>query len=191
MPSCPDWTAHDLVAHVAGMAEALAAGNYPGADQQGWIDGLVEERRSMPIDAVLAGWEAAEAGTSALIDGGAGLLFADLVVHEHDLRAALGEPGARGMPEVRAVVQLLLDTLHVKEAGLGPILVDSEGVTWTSHLGKPGVTFHVDPWEATRLLASRRTAEELHAAPHTGDVEPYTKVIDAHLPLPVTSLHER
>jgi uncharacterized protein (TIGR03083 family) len=190
VPACPEWTAHDVVAHVAGMASALTSGHFPGAAQQAWIDGLVDQRRSTPIAEVLAEWESCADATSAFVDGGAGMLFVDLVVHEHDLRAALGEPGGRGTPEVRAVIQPLLETLHVKDAGLGALLVDSDGVTWTSHLGKPGVTFHVDPWEAMRILASRRTVDELHATPHTGDVDAYVKVIDAHLPLPATSLHE-
>ena len=174
------------------MATALAAGDYPSGDTQAWIDRIVRERRDTPVEEMLAAWDASADGVSTLVDGGAGLLFADLVVHEHDLRAALGQPGSRGTAEVRAVVQPLLDVLApaIKEAGLGALLVDSGPVTWTSHFGKPGCTLHLDPWEATRALSSRRTHDELLAVPHTGDLEPYVKVIDGHLPLPTQSLHE-
>ncbi|MCU1380948.1 MAG: hypothetical protein JWN29_3931, partial [Acidimicrobiales bacterium] len=48
----------------------------------------------------------------------------------------------------------------------------------------------VDPWEAIRVLQSRRTADEIRALPLSGDVEPYLAVLADHSPLPVTSLGE-
>ena len=193
VPACPAWTAHDLVAHVSGMAEALAAGDYPSVDRQDWIDRIVAERRDVTIPDLLERWEACAPATTALVDAGAGLLFADLGVHEHDLRGALDQSGARGVSEVRAVVQLLLDILApaIKEAKLGSLMVDSGPITWTSHFARSGCTLHIDPWEATRVLGSRRTAEEILALPASGDVEPYLKLIDEHLPLPEASLGER
>jgi len=192
VPACPAWTVHDLVAHVSGLAEALAAGDLPGADTQTWIDGLVSARRDVTMPELLARWESCADATTAFVDGGASRLFADLVVHEHDLRGALGRPGARGVSEVRAVVQLLLDGLApaIKEAGLGALMIDSGPVRWTSHFARGGCTLHLDPWEATRVLASRRTAEEVLAVPASGDAEPYLKLLDEHQPLPATSLGE-
>jgi len=193
VPACPAWTAHDLLAHVSGMPEALTAGDFPGADRQDWIDGIVAARRAVATDELLTRWEACAAATSTFVDAGAALLFADLVVHEHDLRGALDRPGGRGVAEVRAVVQLLLDGLApaIKEAKLGALMIDSGPVRWTSHFARSGCTLHLDPWEATRVLASRRTADELLALPSTGDVEPYLKVLDEHQPLPERSLDER
>ena len=192
VPACPDWTVHDVVAHVSGMADALTSGSFPGEDRQGWIDGLVVERRDVALDDLLERWDGCADATTQFVDGGAGLLFADLVVHEHDLRGALDRPGARGVPEVRAVVQLLLDGLApaIKDAGLGALMIDSGPVRWTSHFARGGCTLHLDPWEATRVLASRRTAEEVLAIPSTGDVEPYLKLLDEHQPLPAASLGE-
>jgi hypothetical protein len=68
--------------------------------------------------------------------------------------------------------------------------VDSGDVQWASHVAKPGCTLHVDPWEATRLLMSRRTADEMRAVPASGAVEPYIELIAAHSPLPEASLGE-
>jgi hypothetical protein len=39
-------------------------------------------------------------------------------------------------------------------------------------------------------VGSRRTADELRGLPGEGDVEPFVAVLDAHLPLPLTSLRE-
>jgi len=193
VPACPAWTVHDLIAHTSGLAEALTSGSYPGPDRQAWIDGIVADRGDVPVDELLARWDACADATSQFVDGGAGQLFADLVIHEHDLRGALRRPGARGVPEVRAVVQLQLDGLApaIKEANLGALMIDSGPVRWTSHFARGGCTLHLDPWEAMRVLASRRTAEEVLAIPANGDVEPYLKLLDEHQPLPATSLGEQ
>ena len=193
VPACPAWRVRDLVAHMSGIPDALTAGDLPAGDLQVWLDGLLEARRGVAVDELLDRWGACADATSTLIDSGAGLLVIDLVTHEHDLRTALDQPGARGTAEVRAIVQPVLDLLapSMSDAGLGALLIDAGGVQWASHLAKPGCTLHVDPWEATRALNSRRTADELRALPATGDIEPYLAVIDGHLPLPVASLGEQ
>jgi uncharacterized protein (TIGR03083 family) len=190
VPACPAWDVHDLLSHMSGIPDELTNGNYPSGDTQAWLDAIVEARKDMPVAELLARWEATEGKVDELIDGGAGLMLADVVSHEHDLRGAVDRPGARGMPEVRAVVQLELELLGIKDAGLPALVVDSGEVQWASHVAKPGCTLHVDPWEAIRLLQSRRTADELRAAPVTGDIEPYLALIAAHSPLPERSLGE-
>jgi uncharacterized protein (TIGR03083 family) len=192
VPACPDWTVHQLVAHMAGIPEALTSGSFPAGDLQAWLDGLVEERQDVPVPELLERWEACAAGTSSVVDGGGSLMFIDVVSHEHDLRGAVGQGGARGTSEVRATVQLLLDLLApaITEAGLGALVVDSGEVRWASQFARPGCTLRVDPWEAIRVLQSRRTADEVRALPRSGDVEPYLLVLADHSPLPVTSLGE-
>lgn len=192
VPACPEWTVHDLVAHVVGIPEAIAAGNLPSGDQQAWLDSLVEERRDVPVPELLDRWEACAPAASAVVDGSGGLLLIDVVSHEHDLRGAVGQPGARGVPEVRAIVQLMLEQLApaITAAGLGALVVDSGEVRWASQFVRPGCTIRVDPWEATRVLQSRRTAEEIRALPTSGDVEPYLELLAAHSPLPATTLGE-
>jgi uncharacterized protein (TIGR03083 family) len=193
VPACPAWDVHDLLAHMSGIPDELSAGRYPSGDTQAWLDGIVEARKDVAADELLARWEATEGSIDTLIDGGAGQMLADVVSHEHDLRAAVGRPGARGAAEVRAVVQIELELLKagMEEAGLGALVVDSGEVQWASHFAKPACTLRVDPWEAIRLLQSRRTADEIRATPCSGDIEPYIEVMAAHSPLPESSLHER
>ena len=45
VPSCPEWTAHDLVAHCAGIPTALTAGAGPTGDIQAWLDALALDLR--------------------------------------------------------------------------------------------------------------------------------------------------
>ena len=190
VPACPEWDVHDLVAHMSGIPDELTNGNYPSGDTQAWLDAIVDSRKDASVGELLARWEATDGKVDELIDGGASLMLADVVSHEHDLRGAVDRPGARGAAEVRAVVQIELDLLGIKEAGLAPLVIDSGEVQWASHVAKPGCTLHVDPWEAIRLLMSRRTADEFRAVPATGDVEPYLALIAAHSPLPEASLGE-
>lgn len=192
VPACPGWVVSDLVAHLVGIPEALSSGDHPSGDLQAWLDRLVDERRAVPVPDLLDRWEACAPATSAVVDGAGSRLFIDVVSHEHDLRSAVGRPGARGVPEVRATVQLLLDLLapEIAAAGLGSLVVDSGEVTWASQFTRPGCAIKVDPWETIRVLQSRRTADEVRALPHTGDIEPYLALLAAHSPLPVTSLGE-
>jgi uncharacterized protein (TIGR03083 family) len=190
VPACPAWDVHDLLSHMSGIPDELTNGNYPSGDTQAWLDAIVEARKDMSLDELLERWAATEGKIDELIDGGANLMLADVVSHEHDLRGAVGRPGARGVPEVRAVIQVALDLLKIKDSGLPALVVDSGEVQWASHMAKPGCTLQVDPWEAIRLLVSRRTADELRSAPAAGDITPYIDLIAAHSPLPEQSLGE-
>ena len=74
--------------------------------------------------------------------------------------------------------------------GLGSIEVRNEDGVWTSHDAPVGWVLAVSPWEAVRVLYSRRTADELRDLGGSDDLEAYISLLDAHLPLPQHSLGE-
>lgn len=191
VPACPDWTVHDLLAHAVGIPEAIVGGNFPTGDLQEWLDGLVDERRSVRAPELCERWAALDDALGPILEG-AGLLLADAWCHEHDLRGALGEPGARDAAETAVVVPLALANLvgDLAAAGLAPLAVDDGTHRWSSGEGEPGCTLTADAWEASRILMSRRTADEIRATPTVGDVGPYVAVIAAHSPLPEVTLGE-
>ena len=191
VPACPDWTVADLVAHCSGLPAALCSGDVPTGDLQTWLDGLVEARRGRPLSSVIEEWTSIDEGLEGLLSGGAGLLFDDLAVHEHDLRGAIGRPDHDAL-EVDTVLPRTLAGLAgpVQAAGLGSIEARCGDRAWRSHDADPGWVLVTTPWEVTRAVNSRRTAAELRALPHEGDVEPYLSVLDAHLPLPTAPLGE-
>jgi uncharacterized protein (TIGR03083 family) len=191
--ACPAWDVHDVIAHMSGVQELLTAGEHPAGDTQAWIDGIVAARRDVPVGELLDRWAACAPGTTALIDGGVQVLIVDVVSHEHDIRNAVGRPGARNVPEVPAAVEVMLAALSglIEEAGLGALAVDTGRAQWTSHDAPIGCTLEVEPWEALRVIVSRRTDEEMRALPATGDIEPYIRLLDARSPLPRQSLGER
>ena len=66
VPACPAWDVHDLLAHVSGIPDALTNGNYPAGDTQEWLDGLVAARKDVPVDELLARWQATVPGAHAI-----------------------------------------------------------------------------------------------------------------------------
>jgi uncharacterized protein (TIGR03083 family) len=190
VPACPDWTVHDLLSHMVGIPTELGAGRYPSGDLDRWLAAVVDTRRGVPVAALLEEWAIA-------VDEGApmytpnGLLLVDLVVHEHDLRRTIERPGARDSAEVARALPLILASLGdaLRAGELGAVVVHDGASTWRSHDAPDGWTIDATPWEATRILESRRTADELRTqfGPHT---EPYLAVLGAHLPLPTASLAE-
>jgi hypothetical protein len=192
VPACPAWTAHDLVAHCAGIPTALTSGDLPTGDLQAWLDGLVDARRDTPVAVLLDQWAACGEAIRPIL-GTEGLLLVDVVIHEHDLRGALGAPGERHLADVTTTLPLVLGLLAAgtEAAGLAPVAVElSDGTLVTTGEGDPGWTILADPWEAGRVLGSRRTAAEVLATPARGDARPYLAVLEGHLPLPSSSLRE-
>ncbi len=191
VPACPAWSAADLVAHVVSMPAALAEGRRPDGDIRAWLQQLVNERRGQPVGEMIDEWRTLDDAIATMLDGPGALLFADLAVHEHDLRGALDRPDHRAL-EVETIVPRTLAAFArpLRDAGLGAIAVRHDNRTWVSHDAEPGWTLLVEPWEAVRAVNSRRTADELRAIPADGDATPYLPVLDAHLPLPTRSLGE-
>jgi hypothetical protein len=191
VPACPAWTAHDLASHLVGVPATLAAGNFPSGDVSAWLQGIVDDRRDVTIEELMEEWVTLDGAIEPMLDGVGSLMFNDVAVHEHDLRAALDEPDHDAL-EVDAIVSctLALFEQRLQDAGLGAIVVDHDGHTWRSHDSDAGWTLFVDPWEAVRATNSRRTADELHALPAEGGGDAYVAVIAGHLPLPEQSLGE-
>src|SRR5215217_1585144 len=112
VPSCPDWTVHDLCAHLAGVPAALVArDNPPKGDNQPWVDAHVAARADRTVDELLDEWDAvgpAFEGLMRKLPHAFGGLVYDAVAHEHDLRGALGRPGARDDAGVVASLDLVV-----------------------------------------------------------------------------------
>lgn len=185
VPACPDWTVHDVVAHMSGLAFALGNGHLPGADLQGWIDSLVDARRGATMADLLAEWRAADAAVAS------GQLVYDAVAHEHDIRHALGEPGARDTSSVVASLEpmttLLARDLDAK--GAGAIELSTGSRRWVAGSGEPVASIELAPFEMLRVFGSRRSEAQLRALPWQGDYEAILPAL-AHFPLPVADIDE-
>ena len=68
--------------------------------------------------------------------------------------------------------------------------VRSRATTCSAGPGPVGWTVEAEPWEAIRLLESRRTADEVRSLTVRGDGHAAAAVLDDHQRLPLTGLGE-
>ncbi len=168
VPACPDWSVHDLLAHVVGLAVDVAAGRVEGAGSDPWTDAQVSARKACTVDDLLSEW-AATPLTDALLSSDAmqaAQVVFDLTTHEHDLRGALQLPGERasegldvGWDWATTVLGQLRDGY-----GEGGLVLTTEDGTRTTCGSAPvdsGVT--ADRFELFRAMTGRRSAEQVAA----------------------------
>ena len=189
VPACPDWTARDLVAHMIGVGVDSVAGDAPEDNNPGWTRQHIEQRPGGSAD-LLAEW-ARNADSIEKFVGENPAPLADLLIHEQDLRGALGVSGARdadGQDFVRtAMLGQLGDVLP--EPPLRLQATDSDW-SWQSGDGVPGAVVAAPLYDLTRGLCSRRTAEQLRGFTLSGSVDPYLDALAVVGPLPEKALKE-
>jgi uncharacterized protein (TIGR03083 family) len=199
VPSCPDWTVQQLCCHLAGVCADLVARRGPTGDTQAWVDGQVAERAGRSVEELMTEWASVSPAFEELIErkpaGFAGLAY-DVVVHEHDLRAALGRPGERSHRDVTTVMETQRQLLarDLAAHGLAAVELCADGMRWTAGSGTPGVVLDLGDrpdgtWHLMRILGSRRSRAQLAAEPWQGDWEAFLTGL-AHMPLPATDLVE-
>jgi uncharacterized protein (TIGR03083 family) len=101
-PATPAWTVHDLLAHLVGVTADAVNGRLTGVGTDEWTAVQVAERRDRSVAELLAEWESHWPAFSERLGvlataspARAGQAVFDATTHEHDLRGALGRPGAR------------------------------------------------------------------------------------------------
>lgn len=194
VPACPDWRARDLVAHVTALAADLSGGCGPTGDTQVWVDQQVEDRRERQPATVVDEWSSAGPAFEAMIAAKPhrwwGLVY-DELVHEHDLRAALGDLDGRQDDDtaLAARLGLRLVALDLAKHGVPALRVVLDGDEHIVGEGDAELTLTATSYDALRLLGSRRTLDEIRAADFDGDLERYLPAL-VHMELPATSLAE-
>lgn len=178
VPACPGWRVHDVVAHLAGVADDVAGGRLDGAGSDPWTAAQVGARRDRPTADLLDEWDKVAPGIEAVIDsfGRPGRqLVMDAVSHEHDLRGALDSREARDSDAVTIGLDWLLKSLTAAATAAGhpPLrLRTTEGRDWASGGGaEPVATLTATSFELLRACSGRRTVEEIRALDWRGEVD--------------------
>lgn len=115
---CTGWSVRDVLAHCGAALTATAAGtthSFSPADNER----DVVERRSWPLDAVLAELYAGYSGAAVAIDVAAGALDGVGLgewVHGGDVREALGSDDAYTSPGIELALPLLLERSALRRA---------------------------------------------------------------------------
>lgn len=178
----PDWSVHDVVAHLTGIVADINAGNLDGVGTPARTAAQVAEREGVPIPDVLAEWETGagqfEAALTMLGGPVAALAVADIWNHEQDLRGALGVEGGRDpLAEKLAIVGYSdARTKDLTAAGLGSLRLRAGTEEWVVGHGEPAATVTTEPYELARFVCFRRTPEQAKEYRWDGDGAPYIEL---------------
>lgn len=172
--TCPGWTVRDVVSHLAGGADDALAGRLEGLASDKWTAAQVEKRRNWPLAMIIFEWVANAVRFEPLLDvaGDLGQMgVADIASHEHDIRGALGAPGARDSDAVRIGLGFIARNVisSAAEMGVALRLRSAEGLD----LGERNAdaTLTASNFELLRALTGRRSVEQLREMSWEGDVE--------------------
>jgi uncharacterized protein (TIGR03083 family) len=179
VPACPEWTVHNVLSHVAGICADILAGRLDGVTTPAWTDAQVRVRRDVLTADVVAEWVETAPQIEAMVDqfGSAGQqLVADLTTHEHDIRGALGRPGARDSDGVAIGVEFLLTmglepTLAERGLPALELVIDDDKLVLGT--GSPAARLDAHRFEFLRAWTGRRSVGQIRSMDWSGDVDPY------------------
>ncbi len=208
VPACPGWSIQDVVAHLTGLCADILSGNLDGSAGDQWTAAQVESRREWKIGDVLAEWDDVGLKIAMMLDdfpGSVGqMLVADLTVHEHDIRGALGQPGERNSQGVAIGNDFLVGMIGHTGAcvsGVGPLDVNAGDRSWIVGTGEvlpgdqdtwlgivtagggapepdrpPVASVSTEPFDLLRAITGRRSAEQIRSFGWTTDPEPFLSI---------------
>ncbi len=196
----------DVLAHHVGLTVDFASGTAPGV-----LDGVdfivlgnafanlaarqVTERASRSVSEIVAEWESATPVTWAIMFGelpsiglpiepaiGQAVMINDVVVHEGDVRLALGLPLADETPALAIALgnYALMASPRLAQAGLGAIRMEYDGREKIVGTGDPVVTLRGTRNDLVRTIASRRSHQQILAMDWDGDPSDYVDVLPVY-----------
>lgn len=189
VPSCPDWTVRDLFSHMVGLGSDVLAGDEPDDHNATWTAKQVETRRDHDVAALVTEWEEAAGPLREWMAAHGPRPLGDVIIHEQDLRGALGVPGGQDS----GGLALIRDRFAGRWAGSLPAgaSIALRGTTW-SHGDVEGADTLVaaSDFDLARALVTRRSAAQLRSWTVRGDVEPYLRSFALLGDLPAADLSE-
>lgn len=193
--ACPGWSVRDVVAHLAGVAADVASGRLDGAGTPQWTARQVGERTGRTTADLVAEWDQHSPAVEAFVAERTGIVpfVVDVVTHEQDIRGALGEPAAVDSVGFDSVLQRFVMALdkRLRQEGLPALHLRAGDEEWTVGDGGPAATVTTTPVEVFRVLAGRRSADQVRRYRWDGDPEPYLEALSVFGPLPPDDVIER
>ncbi len=193
VPATPAWAVRDVVAHLCGLGRDWLDGDLAGYGTAAWTDRHVADRRGLSAADVVAEWEATTDALRPLLVNpeSAGIAFpvitafgpvsaqaapvivvTDACIHEHDIRAALGAPGARDSDAVDIAMRSHVAVLRFvgAAAGLPDLLLSATdtGRQWRVGRGEPEATLEAPAFELFRATSGRRSLGQIEAMTWSG-----------------------
>lgn len=169
---CPGWSVHDVIAHLVAVIEDVNSGQLSGPPDDAWTAGQIARRAGRPTGDVLDEWtELATPFEQLLTATPVWPALMDVVSHEHDVRAAIGDTGARDLEVISSCgVRLIKALRDIPELAALQVTVDDEAVLVGDERG--AVQLRTTPWEAFRFRLGRRSRRQIQEMDWTGDPAP-------------------
>lgn len=192
VPACPAWTVRDLLSHMVGLGVDYVAGTAPEDHNPGWTDQQVADRAGHPVPDLLAEWASVVTPLRGWMRANGARPLGDVIIHEQDLRGALGEPGGQDTPGLRAIRDRMLGRFGPAVAELPPIALVSDTWEWCSdgEVADAEVVVRAPEFDLARALMTRRSEAQLRSWTERGDIAPYLPSFAGLGPLPEADLSE-
>jgi uncharacterized protein (TIGR03083 family) len=164
-PATPKWRVRDVLAHMVGVVDDGLHGRLDGVTTEPWTQAQVDARGGATVGEMLDEWDAiAPTMEQALVEMPAtitGQLLFDAVTHEHDIRHALGRPGARDVPAIGMAFDWIV---WGRTTGGAPALrFDVGDAVVEAGRGEPVARVTASRFELVRAIAGRRSRAEVEA----------------------------
>ena len=190
VPACPDWTVRDLLSHMVGLGVDVLAGDEPDDHNATWTQRQVDERRDRSVAELVAEWESITVPMTVYFRERSTRPLGDLVIHEQDLRGALGVSGGQDTAALAAIRDRMLRRFAASATRLPPIALVGPHWSWASGDGEPAVVVQAPDFELARALMARRSAAQLRGWTTKGDVDAYLPAFATLGRLPERDLRE-
>jgi uncharacterized protein (TIGR03083 family) len=168
--ACPGWTVRDVVAHLAAVAEDWVGGRRSGPPTDEQTAAQIARFGGRDVTEILAAWSDSAAQLDRLAEtAGVEPPLGDIACHEHDIRGALGRPGARDCSAVGYSTDRLLTNLRTP----APLRVTVEDAEYHSGPERgTEIRLRTTRFEALRWRTGRRSRGQLAAMDWSGDPTP-------------------
>ncbi|MDQ1700581.1 MAG: hypothetical protein QOG34_2444 [Frankiaceae bacterium] len=196
VPGTPQWSVHDVLAHLAAIPTDALAGRLTGVPTDEQTATQVAERKDRHVKELLDEWAP---NVQAMCEGAeAGLvppnLAVDALTHEQDIRGALHASPAIGADELRFCTNLYAFGCGygLKQAGVPPLSIEATDTdfAFTAGIGEPVATVRASEFELFRALSGRRSRRQVAAYEWEGDSAPYLDRFNIFGDLPATDIVE-
>jgi uncharacterized protein (TIGR03083 family) len=192
VPACPDWTVRQLLSHMVGLGADVVGDDEPDDHNAVWTQRQVDQRADVQVADLVAEWRDLTAPLQEWMSRHTTRPLGDVVIHEQDLRGALGVPGAQDTDGLHALRDRMVGGFAGAVADLPPVALVGKDWVWCSS-GDPDdaeVRIEASDFDLTRAVMSRRSEAQLRSWTTRGDVGPYLAGFAGLGPLPEADLSE-
>ena len=167
VPATPAWRVRDVVAHLAGGAADVLAGNLDDVASVAWTQAQVDARIDVPLVEVLEEWDRCSASVEPMIQDFPPImrmmLLTDAVTHEHDIHGAIGTEGDRASEAVAFAFHGVSRAIGAQRGAGGALRIVHEGGDAVVGDGEPTGTVRTSRFEIVRAGVGRRSYEQIGA----------------------------